>query len=139
MTTQDIESNRGIALEFFRRLDANDIPGVLDLMADDIGYWLGGKPGSNATAGRVHGKAEMADIFRRMTRALKDGQLRMKVKQTTAEGDRVAVEAESYGELANGRVYNQEYHVLMTIRDGKIAAAREYMDTAHVDAVWYRA
>jgi ketosteroid isomerase-like protein len=54
-----------------------------------------------------------------------------------AEGDRVAVEAESYGELRNGRVYAQEYHVLMTIRDGKIAAVREYMDTAHVMAVWY--
>ena len=106
--------------------------------ADDIGYWLAGKPGSNPTAGKVHGKEEMAAIFRRMTRALKDGRLRMQVKQTTAEGDRVAVEVESHGELANGRVYNQEYHVLMTIRGGKIAAAREYMDTAHVDAVWYR-
>jgi ketosteroid isomerase-like protein len=138
MDTPDITTHRGIALEFFRRFDANDIPGVLDLMADDIGYWLAGKPGSNPTAGKVHGKEEMAAIFRRMTRALKDGRLRMQVKQTTAEGDRVAVEVESHGELANGRVYNQEYHVLMTIRDGKIVAAREYMDTAHVDAVWYR-
>ena len=91
---------------------------------------------AGASAG-VRSKQEMATIFRRMGRALKDGRLRMQVKQTTAEGDRVAVEAESYGELANGRVYNQEYHVLLTIREGKIAAAREYMDTAHVNAVWY--
>jgi ketosteroid isomerase-like protein len=139
MNTPDIETNRNTALEFFRRFDANDIPGVLDLMADDIGYWLAGKSGSNATAGRVHDKEEMAAIFRRMLRALKDGRLRMNVKNTTAEGDRVALEVESYGELLNGRIYNQEYHVLMTIRDGKIAGAREYMDTAHVDAVWYQA
>ncbi|TWO69987.1 nuclear transport factor 2 family protein [Caenimonas sedimenti] len=139
MSSTELDTNRHTALEFFRRFDADDIPGVLDLMADDIAYWLGGKPGTNATAGRVHTKQEMADIFRRMTRALKDGRLRMTVKNTTAEGDRVAVEAESYGELLNGRVYNQEYHVVMTIRNGKIAAAREYMDTAHVNAVWYQA
>ena len=139
MDSTELETNRHTAMEFFRRFDANDMPGVLDLLADDLGYWLAGKSGTNATAGRVHNKEEMAAIFRRMLRALKDGRLRMSVKNTTAEGDRVAVEAQSYGELLNGRVYNQEYHVLMTIRGGKIAAAREYMDTAHVNAIWYQA
>lgn len=129
------EDNRLIATEFFRRYDSGNIPGVLELMADDITYWLAGKPGSNATAG-PRTKAEMAAIFQRMGERL-EGPLRMKVKGTVAEGDKVAVEAESLGQLRNGRVYNQEYHVLFTIRGGKIAAAREYMDTAHVDAIWY--
>lgn len=133
MTTT--EDNRRIATEFFRRYDSGNIPGVLDLMAEDITYWLAGKPGSNATAGG-RTKAEMAAIFQRMAERL-EGPLRMSVKGTVAEGDKVAVEAESHGQLRNGRVYNQEYHVLFTIREGKIAAAREYMDTAHVDAVWY--
>jgi ketosteroid isomerase-like protein len=134
--TDELETNRHVATEFFRRYDAGDIPGVLDLMDEGITYWLAGKPGSNATAG-ARTKAEMADIFGRMGRRLKGG-LRMTVKGTTAEADRVALEVESYGELANGRVYNQEYHVLMTVRGGKIVAAREYMDTAHVNDVWYR-
>jgi ketosteroid isomerase-like protein len=129
------EANRHIATEFFRRYDARDIDGVLDLLADDATYWLAGKPGTNRTSG-LRSKAEMAGIFRLMDEHLKSP-LRMTVKGTVAEGDRVAVEAESYGELRNGRVYAQEYHVLMTIRDGKIAAVREYMDTAHVMAVWY--
>jgi ketosteroid isomerase-like protein len=129
------EDNRLIATEFFRRYDSGNIPGVLELMADDITYWLAGKPGSNATAG-PRTKAEMAAIFQRMGERL-EGPLRMKVKGTVAEGDKVAVEAESLGQLRNGRVYNQEYHVLFTMRGGKIAAAREYMDTAHVDAIWY--
>jgi len=129
------EDNRLIATEFFRRYDSGNIPGVLELMADDITYWLAGKPGSNATAG-PRTKAEMAAIFQRMGERL-EGPLRMKVKGTVAEGDKVAVEAESLGQLRNGRVYNQEYHVLFTIRGGKIAAAREYMDTAHVDAIWF--
>lgn len=131
-----IEDNRRVAIEFFRRYDAGDVQGALDLLADDCSYWLAGKPGSNATAGQAHTKAQMADIFRRMGEAM-TGPLRMTVKGTVAEGDRVAVEATSRGELRNGRVYEQEYHVLMTVRDGRIAEAREYMDTQHVQAIWY--
>ena len=132
----DTTDNRGIAESFYRRFDANDIAGALDLMAEDLRFWIAGKPDAIPSAGE-HGKQEMAAIFRRMTRRLKDG-LRMRVKQVTAEGERVALEVESYGELLDGRVYNQEYHALMTIRDGKIATVREYMDTQHVHDVWYR-
>jgi ketosteroid isomerase-like protein len=39
--------------------------------------------------------------------------------------------------MRNGRVYEQEYHMLMTIRDGKISAVREYLDTQHVLATWF--
>ena len=134
-TTVDTETSRRIATEFFRHIDAGNSAGALALLADDASYWLAGKAGSNASAG-ARTKAEMADIFRRMEAAM-TGPLRMTVKGTVAEGDRVAVEAASRGELRNGRVYEQEYHVLMTIRDGKIASAREYMDTAHVNAIWY--
>ncbi len=62
----------------------------------------------------------------------------MKVKGAIAEGDQVAVEAESWGELKNGRVYNQEYHFLITLRDGKISAVREYLDTQHAFLTWFR-
>jgi hypothetical protein len=72
-----------------------------------------------------------------MVGALKNG-LRMTPTGMVAEGDRVAVEAESYGELANGRVYDQRYHFLMTIRDGRIAEVREYLDTQHVFATWFQ-
>lgn len=49
----------------------------------------------------------------------------------TAEGDRVAVETESYAEVKNGRVYNNHYHFLVIVRDGKIAQVKEYLDTSH--------
>ena len=134
-TMSTIEQNRQVATEFFRRHDVGDTQGALDLMAEDCTYWLAGKPGTNASAG-ARSKAEMAEIFCRMGERI-NGPLRMSVLGTVAEGDRVAVEARSRGELRNGRVYEQEYHVLMTVRDGKIAAAREYMDTQHVNDIWY--
>ena len=39
----------------------------------------------------------------------------------------------------NGRIYAQKYHILMIVRDGKIAAMREYLDTQHVRNVWFGA
>jgi ketosteroid isomerase-like protein len=128
--------NSKVAAEFFARIDANDVPGALGLLAEDATYWIAGDPAITPSAGE-HDKNGMSKLFHLMGKALKDG-LRMTVKGITAEGERVAIEAESRGELKNGRVYRQKYHILMTIRDGRIAAVREYLDTQHVHDVWYR-
>src|SRR4030095_6749577 len=98
--------------------------------------WIPGKPEQLPAAGE-YSKERIARLFYRMDGQLKDG-LKLTVKSGLAEGDKVAVEVESYGELQNGRVYNQQYHVLMTVRDGKISAVREYLDTQHVFATWFQ-
>jgi uncharacterized protein len=64
--------------------------------------------------------------------------VRMTIKNTVAEGDQVALEMASHGVLKNGRVYDNEYHLLMRLREGKIVAVREYYDTFHVWDTWYR-
>lgn len=46
----------------------------------------------------------------------------------TAEGDRVAYEAQGEMVFAD-RVYRNSYHNLLVIRDGLIVEGREYMDT----------
>jgi uncharacterized protein len=127
--------NKQIATEFYRLFDANDIPGVLQTMTDDATFWIAGKPGAARIAG-LQSKAQIAQIFHRMVEQMPGG-LRMRVKSAIAEGDKVALEVESRGVLKNGRIYKNEYHALMTIRGGKIAAVREYMDTQHVAAVWF--
>ncbi len=131
-----IEDNKRVATEFFRRIDANDVPGALALLADDATYWIAGDKAVIPSAGE-HDKAGMSRLFHLMGKGLEDG-LRMKVSGVTAEGDRVAVEAESVGPLKNGRTYRQKYHILMVVREGRIAAVREYLDTQHVHDVWFR-
>ena len=42
------------------------------------------------------------------------------------EDDKVAVEAQSYGEMNNGKLYENVYHFLFKVRDGKIYSVREY-------------
>jgi uncharacterized protein len=132
----NIEQNKKLAADFFARFSANDIAGALDLMTDDATWWIAGKPDQLPVAGN-HSKERIARLFYNMAGQLKNG-LNLTVKSSIAEGDKVALEVESYGELQNGRIYNQEYHLLITIREGKISAVREYLDTQHVFATWFQ-
>ena len=129
-----IEESKKIATEFAARFSANDMTGALDMLADDITWWVAGKPDQVPGAG-LFTKKQVDGLFRRMAEQFPGG-LQMTIKGMTAEGEKVAVELESYGELPNGRVYNNEYHMLLTIRGGKISAMREYHDTQHKVATW---
>lgn len=128
--------NTQTARRFIECFNDNDIEGALATMADDVRYWLAGKPDRLPSAGD-HDKSQIAGVFERMTSRLTGG-LRMWVKNTIAEGDQVAMEVESRGELKNGRIYNNEYHMLVTLREGKIVDLKEYYDTFHVWDTWFR-
>lgn len=128
------EQNKALAYQLFARFTAGDIDGVLATMTDDATWLIAGKPERLRTAGE-HSKERIAGLFRAMLAQLSDG-LKMTVKSAIAQGDRVALEVESQGELRNGRQYRQCYHFLMEFRAGKICAVREYLDTQHAYDVW---
>lgn len=130
-----IEQNKTTAVEFFACLNNKNIAGALELMTEDATWLLPGKPENIPSAG-LYNKERLGKLFHIMFKRLKDG-LKMTIKSSIAEGDKVALEADSYGELTNGRIYQQTYHFLMEFRDGKISAVREYLDTQHAFAVWF--
>lgn len=132
----NIEQNKKLATDFFARFSAGDVARALDLMTDDATWWISGKPDQLQAAGE-YSKERIARLLQNMGGQLKNG-LKMTVKGAIAEGDKVALEVESYGGLKNGRIYNQEYHFLITIRDEKISSVREYLDTQHVFATWFQ-
>ena len=133
----DTQADKALCARLFERFSAGDIPGVLNLMTDDATWWLPGKPGQLPVVG-TRSKAQIARLFQAMVGQL-EGPLVMTVKSAIAEGGEVAMEVESLGRLKNGRTYNQEYHFRIQVRDGKISAVREYLDTLHVQAVWFAA
>jgi uncharacterized protein len=128
------ETNKATAYKFFERYTAGDIAGALDTMTDDATWWIPGKPESSPSAG-LYPKDKIGGLFNRMVAALESG-LTMTVISCIGEGDRVALEVVSSGDLKNGRQYRQEYHMLMAFRDGKITSVREYLDTQHANDVW---
>lgn len=131
-----MNDSKQIAHDLFARFTAADLDGVLDLMTDDVTWRIPGNPELIPTAGDYDRK-RLRRLFDRMYSQLTDG-LQMTVIDSIADGDRVAVEVESRGDLRNGRQYRQKYHFAITIRDGKIARVHEYLDTMHVHDVWFR-
>ena len=65
--------------------------------------------------------------------AYTDAGMRLIPNSFVIEGDKVAVEGESFMQLKDGRVYRNLYHWLFEFRGDKIAKVREYLDTALVE------
>jgi hypothetical protein len=130
-----MNSNKQLATDLFDRFNRSDIDGVLGMMADDATWLIPGKPELSPSAG-LYDKRKIGKLFNIMLGRLQGG-LKMKVKGAIAEGDKVAIEVESEGDLTNGNLYRQHYHFLIEFRGGKISAVREYLDTQHAHAIWF--
>jgi len=129
-----VEQNKQIVREFFERFSAGDVPGTLGLLNDAVSWRVMGREGGLPMSGKMD-KEGIGHLIGVVQDAFPEG---MKLTPTgwTAEGDRIALEMESYGEKANGTIYNNSYHFLIVLSDSKIESLREYMDTYHVKRVF---
>jgi ketosteroid isomerase-like protein len=132
----NLTDHKRTAQRLFECFSASDLDGVFALMTDDVTWHITGKPELLPSA-RTYDRRSLRRLFERMLERLETG-LRMTMLDAIAEGDRVAAEVESSGDLKNGRKYRQQYHFAIRFRDGKISAVREYLDTQHVYEVWHR-
>ena len=119
-----IEANKRIARDLIAALSRADTDWVLENYADDMVMWTAG---SLAFSG-PHTKDEIRGLMDGILGAFPDG-LEFSIQALTAEGDRVAIEAESDGKHVSGKPYRNQYHFLMRIRDGQIVELKEYLDT----------
>lgn len=78
------------------------------------------------------GKLDSSQISQPASRS--DNFMRLQILGITAEGDRVALEAQSSGltHPRTGRHYQNFYHILFRIKDGKVMLLKEYQDTLHL-------
>ena len=112
---QQLEANKEIVREFFERLSEGDVDGVVELYTDRCTCWVAGTLPFSGTQPRE----ALPQLIAGVAHMFPDG-LRFDVKSLTAEADRVSAEAESFGRHISGQIYNQIYHYLFVIRDGKI-------------------
>ena len=124
------DESRKLVLALFENLDAGNGAAVLDALSDSATWWIQG----NFSLSGTRTKAQFVELLGQLGAAI-DGGLSLRVKGVTAEGDRVAVEAESFAKMKSGKTYQNRYHFLVEVRDGKIQAVREYLDTIHANEV----
>ncbi|GAA2851736.1 nuclear transport factor 2 family protein [Pseudonocardia halophobica] len=127
------EENKKVVTEFMEVFSSGDVNGILGSLTDDATWWVAGNiPGISGTKD----KSGFGEMLGGIAEGTKTGAITLTPLAFTAEGERVAVETESYAELKNGRVYNNLYHFVFTVRDGKISSVKEFLDTEHTTAVF---
>ena len=127
-------ANKAVVSDFLATFSRGDVPGVLRRMADEATWWVSG---TIAGMSGTYEKGAFGELLQGVKTVYKTGAMQFRPKSMIAEGPFVAVEADSYAELINGRVYSNQYHLLFEIRDGKVLRVKEYMDTLHAHAVFF--
>jgi ketosteroid isomerase-like protein len=121
------EANKALVRRYTQAVIDGDIDTIEALQHPQVKWWVLGR-----------GDISRADF----NAAVRNGLLKARRRSVTitgitAEGDRVAYEAE--GEMVfDDRVYRNSYHNLLVIRDGLIVEGREYMDSAASTAAGLR-
>lgn len=128
--SDQLERNKEIARQFFAALSVGDARAVIGMYADDFTLWTAGTLPFSGSFTRAQAEQTMGMIFS----AFPEG-IAFTISAITAEGDRVAVEAESRGRHVSGKTYNNRYHFLLVIRNDKVAQLKEYLDTMHAHEV----
>ncbi|HEY3850862.1 MAG TPA: nuclear transport factor 2 family protein [Steroidobacteraceae bacterium] len=119
--TSTIEANKALVHRYAQAVIDGDVATLEALQHPDVTWWVLGQ-GSVDRA--TFNALVRSGLIAARTRSLE-------ILGITAEGDRVAYEAE--GEMVfPDRVYRNRYHNLLVIRDGLIVQGREYMDTKAV-------
>jgi ketosteroid isomerase-like protein len=120
------EQNVQVVKDFFASVRNHDRQAMLALCAEDI-EWI--VPGEDwPLAGTRRGHAGMEDHFRIHSETMETSLL--KVHEFVAQGDRVFVLGFASGIMkATNKTWDDDWVFAITIRDGKLASLREYVDT----------
>lgn len=125
--------NKALVEEFMKVFSTGEVDAILGMMGESATWWVAGTmEGISGTKD----KKGFGEMLGGISDGVEGGAIRLTPEAFTAEGERVAVETESYAELKNGRVYNNHYHFVFEVRDGKIQSVKEYLDTEHTRAIF---
>jgi ketosteroid isomerase-like protein len=116
------EDNRQTAIKYFELAKARNMPFAEELVTDDCTWWAAG-------FGTMDRKTFLG--VAEQIKPLMPTMPTMTVVATTAEGDRVAMEAQGSAKLSDGRMYDNVYHFLFLFRNGRICQVKEYFDTKY--------
>jgi uncharacterized protein len=120
---------RNVALNFLGHISRGEIAAALTCVADDVVAWVPGHPDMT--------KAQLREFLEMSLERFVADSMSLKPIGTTAEGERVAVEAESNVLLKAGGRYTNRYHFLFVVREGKISAMNVYAGSGFsVDSTW---
>lgn len=123
--------NELLVRQFFDTLSTGDLEALRPLLHPDASWEATAR--SIPGAGITRGRDTIIDEFLAPVRGLfEPGDPKVVVLRLIGKDQWVAAETEGVGMLANGKDYHNRYAWIIEIRDDKIYALREYMDSAYI-------
>lgn len=126
-----VAGNKQVVLRFCQSLSERNVDGMFALVAEGATWRMLGRP-EQCPFGKVHSRSEAYEQLSTFLAIFDD--FEMTVVSTTAEDDRVAVQAQSVGKGPGKKVYKNRYMMMYQLRDGKIISIDEYFDPLEVFA-----
>jgi ketosteroid isomerase-like protein len=121
-----IEENVQIVKDFFAAMGSYNEQALLASVADDIEWIIPGKSWPLAGTHRRH--SELAAVLQKASAEVE--MTYPKPPEFVAQGDRVLVIGVATGKIkATNRPFRDDWVFDITVRDGKVAKIREYIDT----------
>jgi uncharacterized protein len=121
-----IQENVQIVKDFFAAMGGGDREGLLALSAEDIEWII---PGEDwPLAGTHRGHAGLAALLQKASDTVETSF--PKPPEFVAQGDRVLVVGFARGKVkATNKMFEDDWVFAITVRNGKLAKIREYVDT----------
>ena len=126
-----LAANKEVVRRWIEAVNENNTELFLATMADDVHYQIMGNTLLSGTYSREFLR-NTANLLYNNTK----GGIKMEIVTMTAEADRVAVEFRGTAQMVTGVRYDNEYHSMFRVRDGKVFFIKEYMDTELVSKVF---
>jgi ketosteroid isomerase-like protein len=120
------ESNKALARRWVEAVNQRDEAALRAILSDDFLYSGMGRTRKELSV-RWDKDQFVTTVLSARTRARKP--VVMTVVRALAEGNRVTLETDGYGEMKDGFVYANAYCLLYEIEGGKIRAVRDYCCT----------
>jgi ketosteroid isomerase-like protein len=131
MSEQD---NTSVVRQAYENFGQGNIPGVLALLAETVQWRLPEMDGV-PFAGERHGRDQVGRFFALLGETQEPHQF--EPQQFIAQGDTVvALGRYTWRVKKTGRTFSSEWVHVFTIREGRIVAFREHLDTAAAVAAY---
>jgi ketosteroid isomerase-like protein len=120
-----IEENVQVVKDFFAAMGSGDKQGLLSLVAEDIEWIIPGKDWP--LAGMHRGHAGLTALLQKASETVETS---TEPSEYVAQGDRVLVVGVAKGKIkATNKTFDDDWIFAITVRNGKVANIREYIDT----------
>jgi ketosteroid isomerase-like protein len=128
-----VTSPKEVVSEFFSVFSTGNVDKILGCLTEDATWWVAG---SIPHMSGEYSKTVFGGLLRNAVTLYKGNALRITPSSMISEGDSVAVEADGYAELNDGRLYVNHYHFCVQVQDTRIREVREYSDTQHMFVIF---